>query len=113
LHVHVMKAEALQQLEMGGGPPFVLGTSATAVEIGGTNASKVLAEVIGGGWVARAPTTPGEASKLSLLMAVDLDLAVQGSSMVFAGQLYAHCSLECSQAARCAGTAMTACAAHV
>jgi hypothetical protein len=42
---------------------------------------------------------------MRLVFAVDVDLAVQGSSIVFGGAVFARCTEECDRAYRCAARA--------
>src|SRR5262249_41130564 len=51
--------------------------------------------------LAGSPLTPDESETLALVAAVDVDLAVQGSSIVFGGRRYEQCTLACIHASSC------------
>jgi hypothetical protein len=114
LKVHVMGGSAVQELERTPEGRTVLRTSARRIELEDGEGARLLAEAADGRWVARAPVSPAAAASLAFLVAVDLDLAVQGASMVFEGKLYARCTLECATGVVCLRrSAFEECAEHV
>ena len=100
LQVEVRGGNALQRLQTVDGA-FTLWTSLDRITVEQQAAPFLAAERVDDGWIERAPIPPAAWPSLELLMAVDIDLAVQGTSMIFEGKQYAWCTLQCSNAARC------------
>jgi hypothetical protein len=100
LHVHSADGETVQQLD--GPAPFVLSTSRERVEVETSGHPRIVAEKVGDVW--RAPEGVDAATQraIGLVLSVDVDLAVQGSSLVFGGSTFARCTETCDRASRCA-----------
>jgi hypothetical protein len=100
LFATVTEREAIQRLQRRD-DVFSLRTSADrmAVEQGGV--PRLLAERLGDRWLERAPLDAADREKLGAILAADIDLAVQGTSMVFGGRRYVWCTLECVNSAAC------------
>jgi hypothetical protein len=111
LVAHVVAGAAAQQIEREGMDPFTLRTSSELVEAEDAGGTFPVARFANGRWMQSTPAPRGISTSMQLLMAIDIDLAVQGASMVFGGKLYARCTLECWTAARC--PALDQCAGHI
>jgi hypothetical protein len=113
LLVHCADGVTVQRLD--GRAPFELSTSPGRIEIGTGGAFRVVAEKDGDRWLSRGPLDADADARRSmrLLFAVDVDLAVQGSSIVLGGTAFARCTEECDRAQLCAETFEAAsCAQH-
>jgi hypothetical protein len=111
LAIRVEDLTTSQRLDRDASPPFILRTSPSRVAVS-TGAREVLVmERVGSSWIDRQPLTGAERELVARLLAVDIDLAVQGSSMVFRGARYVGCTQACVAAARCAE--LTVCAESV
>lgn len=102
LEVRVAGGNSIQRLELRGTPPLVLRTSWDRVQVEMAGSTQVLAERSGAVWVARERLAPAAQPLVTLLLALDIDLAVQGTSMAFQGRHYAWCTRMCAAAERCA-----------
>lgn len=102
LEVRAANGNATQRLEVGGAPPLVLRTSWERVTVEFVESTQVLAERTGTVWIAREPLAAAAGALVTLLLALDIDLAVQGTSMTFNGRRYAWCTPMCATAERCA-----------
>jgi hypothetical protein len=102
LRVEVQGGSATQRLEAPE-EAFTLFTSRDRIAMDLDGTRRVLAERTGDGWVERERPARGASSDrwLPTLLAVDIDLAVQGTSMIFEGKVYAPCTGECIKAERC------------
>ena len=101
LRIHTAEGETVQRLD---GPiAFALATSQShlRLEVGGR--PRLVAEKSGEAWLARDAIDPLAARAIELVLAIDIDLAAQGSSLVFGGSVLARCSETCEKATRCAG----------
>jgi hypothetical protein len=114
LIIHVLSGIATQELKREDGRRFILRTSSSRIEVADDGGPRLLAERFRDGWQQRGRLSPSALASLDLLLAVDLDLAVQGASMAFDGRLYARCSLECWSATTCVRRpSFDRCAEHV
>lgn len=103
LKVETIGGSSTQRLALAGAMPIVLRTSWERVELEANGENRLLAERVGAKWTIRQPV-PREALPVgSLLLALDIDLAVQGTSMIFRGRRYAFCTPACVAAERCIG----------
>jgi len=59
-------------------------------------------------WRIRSTPERETMNVLRTIAAIDVDLAVQGSSLVYGGRVHTSCTLECMRAAECAPRAATA-----
>jgi hypothetical protein len=62
----------------------------------------IVAERDGERWQASGTLGADDQATLAMLMAVDVDLAAQGTALVLGGTVYPSCTFECLQAAACA-----------
>jgi hypothetical protein len=113
LTVDVFGGAATQHLALADRPPFDLETSKERVGVtDGTR--RFLMSKNGSAWTMAGPSESIDRSIMQLLMAVDVDLGVQGATMVFDGSLYAPCTVDCMFAEKCVGAARLAtCASDV
>jgi hypothetical protein len=101
LAVRILGGVTTQSIEREGGR-FGLRTSFDRVEVEENGRYRVAAERMVGGWKVHEGLGRVSTDWLAFLLAIDVDLAVQGTSMVFQGRRYAWCTLECERAAGCA-----------
>jgi len=90
LHIHASAGATEQRLD-----GFALRTERDAIAIAGNRVA-----TRDGTWTA-SPLAPGDADALARVLAVDIALAVQGSSLVFDGDDYAACTARCIRAEAC------------
>jgi hypothetical protein len=102
LEVRTAGGVSTQRLEISEAAPLILRTSWERVEVEIGEANQVLAERSGAVWMGRQPLAEGAQPLVALLLAMDIDLAVQGTSMAFQGRRYAWCTPACVSAERCA-----------
>jgi hypothetical protein len=114
LAIRVASGETAQRLD--GPDGMVLRTSRTrisaATEASGT--PLFAAERIDEAWtIGEKPEAPA-ARALRLVLSVDVDMAVQGSGIVFGGAELVQCTVECHRASECAANlAESGCPGHV
>jgi hypothetical protein len=96
----ITQAESIQRLQRSG-EVFALRTSADRMQVEQGGRSRLLAERLGDRWFERAALDVAGRQNLGVILAADIDLAVQGTSMVFGGQRYVWCTLECVNSAAC------------
>ncbi len=99
LTVHAVRGEAKQVLESAG-TALVLRTGPNRIEVQGESSSIVL-ERLSGAWLARDSMDAKTTALLATLLAIDVDMAVQGTSLVGNAQAYVPCTLRCESASAC------------
>jgi hypothetical protein len=101
LRVEVRGEVVTQRLEAAGRPPFVLQTSPDQLETREAATARVLARKAAGRWgIVDAPSA-ADTFTIAQILAADVDLAVQGASMIWDGGQYAFCTWECVKAGEC------------
>jgi hypothetical protein len=93
--------EVDQRIEGGTESGLDLLASADRLTLRRGDVQTVVAARARGRWHAGTKLAPDEASALRLFMAIDLDLGVQGSSVIFAGEDYVQCTFACTLATSC------------
>jgi hypothetical protein len=109
-------ASSTEQTITGFGAPFVVRTRRDQLALGRPGAERIVArrDRAGDAWSGGA-LDAGDAEALARVLALDVALAVQGTSLVFGGAVYASCTARCSRAERCVrpGRSAAACADDV
>jgi hypothetical protein len=100
LRVHSQGGATTQELD--GAERFGLSTSRTRVAVRIGAVERTIAEQDDMGWHPIGPVNADAQRALGILLAIDVDLAVQGSSLVFGGTTFASCTDECDRATVCA-----------
>jgi hypothetical protein len=114
LRVEVRSAVVTQRFEEPDRPSFILQTSPNEIEARVAATTRVLAKKAASGWKIVAPPAAADTLKIATILAADVDLAVQGASMIWDGGQYAFCTWECVKAGACARKdSFEQCAAHV
>jgi hypothetical protein len=99
LRIHSADGETTQQLD--GAAPLVLSTSRARIDLK-MDGHSLVAERSGDRWVSRGALDATAEAALRLMLAVDVDFAVQGSSTILGGTTFARCTEQCDKASRCA-----------
>jgi hypothetical protein len=101
LHAHGTPDRVEQRLDGAPQGPVEMAASAQEVSLRTDGAIMTVALRSGGRWRRGAGLTAAQTSALRMLMAVDVDLAVQGSSLILGGADYVQCTFACSAASSC------------
>lgn len=99
LRVHADATETEQRIE-GFGEPFVVRTRRDSLAVGRPGAERIIAHRGRGSWDG-APLDAADADALARVLAIDVSVAVQGSSLVFGGTGYVSCTVRCTRAETC------------
>lgn len=90
----------------------VLHATADALDLTVDGATHALARRRGDFWTTQA-LNPAARVPLASLLALDVDLAVQGSSIIWRGGAYVQCTLGCARAAACVARDLDAACARL
>lgn len=99
LRVRAGATETEQRIE-GFGEPFVVRTRRDSLAVGRPGAERIIARRGRGSWDG-APLDAADADALARVLAIDVSVAVQGSSLVFGGTGYVSCTVRCTRAETC------------
>ena len=98
--------ETEQQIE-GFGAPFIVRTRRESLVLGRAGAERIVARRERGAWIGDS-LDAGDSAALARVVALDEELAVQGSSLVFGGAAYVQCTVRCLRAEACVRTTANA-----
>jgi hypothetical protein len=90
-----------QSVELASGAAIDVRTSAALIAVVREGNEVLLAHHDGARWVDDAPLAPREDTAWRTLAAVDVDMAMQGTSVTSGGTRYVSCTAQCIAAAEC------------
>jgi hypothetical protein len=103
LTIHALPSHVEQRLVRDDGTTLGLVTDAQTIRVDVGTQSWVVARREGARWAPVEGTVPTAtwSTDMTLVLAVDIDMAVQGTSLVASGSEYVACTIECTSAAEC------------